>query len=93
MMPVMNGQQFIEHTRLDPELAPIPVVIMSADGNLAEKAISLGSAYLAKPAGIETVLGTIARHCVAGEHASSADVTPLGHRHRIVGIGGGGLRS
>jgi CheY-like chemotaxis protein len=89
MMPVMDGQQFIEHTRLDPELAPIPIVIMSADGNLAEKATSFGSAYLAKPACIETVLGTIARHCAAGGHASEADLAPLGHRHRVVGVGGG----
>lgn len=63
MMPVMSGPQFYAEKQRDPALAPIPVVIVSADGNIRQKASALGSEYIAKPVRIEQVLGVLERHC------------------------------
>jgi CheY-like chemotaxis protein len=61
-MPVMNGQEFYEQKQLDPELMAIPVVIMSAERNLRQRAVSFGGAYLAKPARLAAILDTVERH-------------------------------
>jgi len=63
MMPVMTGAEFYAEQQRDPHLAPIPVVVISADGNVRQKAAACGGAYLAKPLRIETVLDAIERHC------------------------------
>src|SRR4051812_60385 len=64
MMPVMDGRQFREEQRRDPALAGVPVVLVSADMNLAEKAADLGaSGYLQKPVEIEELLELVRRHC------------------------------
>jgi CheY-like chemotaxis protein len=63
MMPVMNGQQFYAEQQLDPQLASIPVVVISADSNVKQKALHFGGEYLAKPVRVETVLGVVERHC------------------------------
>ena len=62
MMPVMTGAEFYAEQQRDPYLAPIPVVIISADGNVQQKAAAYGGVYLAKPLRIETVLDAIERH-------------------------------
>jgi len=72
MMPVMNGHEFIEHQQADLELISIPVVIMSANGNLQEDAIPCGSECLAKPVSFEIILATIARHCGGGHTIATA---------------------
>jgi len=63
MMPIMTGAQFYREKQRDPALAEIPVVVISADGNVQQKAIGFGGEYLAKPIRIETVLGAVERHC------------------------------
>jgi two-component system, chemotaxis family, chemotaxis protein CheY len=63
MMPVMTGSQFYEAKQKDPELAKIPVVVISADSNLKQKAASFGGDYIAKPVRVETVLDAVERHC------------------------------
>jgi len=63
MMPVMDGREFYTQKQLDPELTSIPVVFMSAEGNLGRGAIPAGGEYLTKPMHIETVLGALERHC------------------------------
>ena len=65
MMPVMSGPQFYAEQQRDPALAQIPVVIVSADGNIRQKAASLGRDYIAKPVRIEQVLDVVDRHCAA----------------------------
>lgn len=58
MMPVMNGADFHQGLRLDPRLAEIPVVMMTANGNLInvmEKVESAG-AFMAKPVDYDTVV-------------------------------------
>jgi CheY-like chemotaxis protein len=59
MMPVMNGWQFREEQKKDPRLAAIPVVVLSADSSLRDKAGLFGGKYLSKPVNIESLLGMI----------------------------------
>lgn len=63
MMPVMNGPQFYAEQQRDPQLASIPVVVISADANVRAKAQQFGGEYLAKPVRIEQVLDVVQRHC------------------------------
>jgi len=77
MMPVINGQQFYEQKQLDPVLSSIPVVVMSADRDVQQKAISCGGEYLAKPVRLETVLCAVARHC-PGRGATPATASRAG---------------
>lgn len=50
MMPVMDGYEFVAEKRKDPELAGIPIVVITAGGYAAEKAAALGAAgYVQKP--------------------------------------------
>jgi CheY-like chemotaxis protein len=49
-MPVMNGRQFRQHQLQDPDLANIPVVLVSGAFDLPRAAVALEvAAYLAKP--------------------------------------------
>ncbi len=64
MMPVMNGWQFREAQKADASLAPIPVVVISADAAAAREAVHIGaSAFLQKPIDLDELLGTVARYC------------------------------
>jgi CheY-like chemotaxis protein len=57
MMPVMNGEEFIQIQQEDPTLAHIPVVILTANGRIKEKATSLRTAgYMHKPFTLEDLL-------------------------------------
>jgi CheY-like chemotaxis protein len=59
-MPVMDGRTFRKHQLQSPSLAPIPVLLLSAEDNLARTAASLGAAgYFPKPIGIEMLLKAI----------------------------------
>ncbi|MEY4513337.1 MAG: response regulator [Pseudomonadota bacterium] len=50
MMPEMDGPEFRREQLLDPKLSSIPVVVLSADRLIAEKAHELGVwGYLTKP--------------------------------------------
>jgi CheY-like chemotaxis protein len=46
MMPVMGGRELIDRLRSDPEMASIPILILSANGNLQAGA---ADAALGKP--------------------------------------------
>ena len=57
MMPVMSGEQFVQRQRQDPTLAQIPVVILTADGRIKEKAASIHAAgYVRKPFTLKDLL-------------------------------------
>ncbi len=66
MMPVMDGFGFREAQLKQPQWAHIPVVVMSANGNLREKLEQLGGNLpsIHKPPDLETVLEMINIHCV-----------------------------
>lgn len=63
MMPIMSGPQLYAQLQADPKLAPIPVVIVSADSDVRGKAAALGGQYIAKPLRLETVLDVVERFC------------------------------
>ena len=63
-MPVMNGWQFRQEQLKDAALAPVPVVVCTADGRAAEKAQSIGAAgWLQKPIDPERLLEVVGTHC------------------------------
>jgi CheY-like chemotaxis protein len=64
MMPVMDGWEFRRQQEATPELAAIPVVAVSADGNIERKASTLhADGALAKPATIDALLDEVERVC------------------------------
>ena len=68
MMPVMNGWQFMDEQRRDPALATIPVVLISGDERLPEKASEAHVAgFLKKPMDLWALLEVVQRH---GAHAA-----------------------
>ena len=63
-MPIMTGWEFRKEQLYDPNLAGIPVIVMSALPNLDQSAAVLGVAgCLDKPIDINLLLGTVAQHC------------------------------
>jgi CheY-like chemotaxis protein len=65
-MPRMNGWQFRAAQRRDDRIAGIPVVILSASGNLGDEAESLGvpsGAWLRKPVPLLSLLAMLSRYC------------------------------
>ncbi len=63
MMPVMNGWEFREAQTRDPEISAIPVVVVSADRGVAEKAASIQAAdYLQKPIRFDKLLGLVGKY-------------------------------
>lgn len=66
MMPVMNGYEFREAQLKDPNLASIPVIVVTDDGLAREKASQLRSdLFLQKPLSPPELLRTIRRFCPA----------------------------
>ncbi|HVX93287.1 MAG TPA: response regulator [Polyangia bacterium] len=60
MMPVMDGWAFRAEQLRDPALAHIPVIVLTADGNAAEKAALMnGAGALRKPVELLTLLAAI----------------------------------
>ena len=63
-MPLMNGFEFRKAQLARADLASIPVLILSGDGNVAKKATTLGSVgYLQKPVDLGELLQTVERYC------------------------------
>jgi CheY-like chemotaxis protein len=64
MMPVMDGWEFRAQQRRDPALADIPVLVLSASGNVRYKAALLGAIEcLDKPIDPAVLLDTVRRLC------------------------------
>lgn len=62
MMPGMSGWEFRDAQRSDPDLAKIPVIVISA---LAREPGCDAAAYLQKPFGLETLLSAVRLHARA----------------------------
>jgi CheY-like chemotaxis protein len=63
MMPELNGWDFRTRQLIDPVLAGIPVVVLSADRDVEAHARTMSAAgFLPKPVDIEALLATVARH-------------------------------
>lgn len=62
LMPEMDGWQFRRAQQADPELARIPVVVVSALRTVEKSAMRFGAAaFLAKPVSPEDLIGAIDR--------------------------------
>ena len=48
-MPVMDGREFRNQQRRDPKLADIPVVVLTAAGNLVRQALPAGDCIELRP--------------------------------------------
>jgi CheY-like chemotaxis protein len=64
MMPVCDGPTFRRLQQEDPALADIPVVVLSADARIRDKAAALDAvATLAKPVSLDRLLEILAGTC------------------------------
>ena len=64
MMPQMDGWEFRAHQLRDPEIASIPVVVLTGAGPTAATTDSLDAAQvLLKPVDLATLTQAIARYC------------------------------
>jgi CheY-like chemotaxis protein len=64
MMPEMTGWEFRDHQRRDPQLAQIPVAIMTGVRNSMHQIAALEAVgYFQKPVDLEALLRTISRYC------------------------------
>src|SRR5262249_32589570 len=60
MMPVMDGWEFSKAQRNDPELASIPVALLSAQPNIEAAVKSVGAAaYIRKPLSVDNLIDTL----------------------------------
>jgi CheY-like chemotaxis protein len=64
MMPVMDGWEFRALQKADPELAAIPVVLLTAHANIEEAVSGMhADGALQKPLHLQTLLATVERFC------------------------------
>ena len=64
MMPVMNGYEFRSLQRQDPNLAGIPVAVVSGREDAAMSAAEMHAVRcLVKPVDLDALLQTVASHC------------------------------
>jgi len=72
MMPNIDGFEFRVRQLEDPDLAAIPVIVLSGGGNLEEKAAPLGAAAsLTKPLDFDRLLECVARISRARERPAA----------------------
>jgi two-component system, chemotaxis family, chemotaxis protein CheY len=71
MMPVMDGWEFAQRMRQrPPDVARIPVIVLSADRNVGSKATELGAVgHLAKPFELNDLLEMVRRSLPEAAHA------------------------
>ncbi len=62
MMPVMDGWEFRRRQQADPELARVPVIVLSALDQ-ARGAIIDATAFLKKPLDFDLLLALVRQHC------------------------------
>ena len=62
MMPVMDGWEFRRQQQADPELAPLPVIVLSAlDASRADAVDAAG--FMKKPLDFDRLLELVRAHC------------------------------
>lgn len=78
MMPVMDGRGFREEQLKNPAWADIPVVVISAYGNVEAQAQELATAFVRKPVSTRPLIDVVRRYCggepVSGGGASSSSI-------------------
>ncbi len=65
-MPRMDGYEFLEKQKENPNFAKIPTLIMTADGDIPQHRKHVEAAgFLRKPLDIGTLLNTVKAHCAS----------------------------
>jgi CheY-like chemotaxis protein len=73
-MPVVNGWEFRMFQKRDPELATIPVILITAGGYSREEVAWLEpSALIAKPIDLDLLLADIRRFCAGSGEAEQSE--------------------
>jgi two-component system chemotaxis response regulator CheY len=67
MMPVMSGPEFLEAMRLDESSWNIPVLIVSAYGEIADATAGVAG-FLRKPVELQALLSAVQLHCVPAKN-------------------------
>jgi CheY-like chemotaxis protein len=62
MMPVMDGWEFRRQQKADPELAPVPVIVLSALDQSRAAGVD-AAAFLKKPLDFDRLLELVRAHC------------------------------
>jgi CheY-like chemotaxis protein len=62
MMPVMDGWEFRRRQQADPELAPVPVIVLSALDPVRASPVD-AAAFLKKPLDFDRLLELVRAHC------------------------------
>jgi len=76
MMPRMSGSEFRMAQLLDPTLSGLPVVLLSADGRMEEKAVALKvQGAIRKPIDLDELFSVIERVRVGGPAADRASAS------------------
>jgi CheY-like chemotaxis protein len=68
MMPVMDGMTFRSHQLRDPQLASIPLVLVTASGRPAGELMA-GAMVLHKPLRMKQLLDAVAQACLPAQAA------------------------
>lgn len=82
MMPIMNGQDFCREKSKISRLSQIPVVMMTAGGNLVnvmDKIDSIAEGYMAKPMDEETIIKMVKYFLVRLPEPETEISAPLTH--------------
>ena len=62
MMPVMDGWEFRRRQKADPDLAPVPVIVLSALDQSRAATVD-AAAFLKKPLDFDRLLELVRQHC------------------------------
>lgn len=77
VMPLMNGWDLREQLKKLPELAEIPVVVLSGVSHLEKKAAALGATdSFTKPYNIKALVDTVRHYCQPSERTVMAETEP-----------------
>lgn len=68
-MPGMDGRTFCQEQRAEPQIAGIPVVILSGDREAPVVAAALGVECIVKPVNLHDLLSLVDRFCLQEETA------------------------
>ena len=60
-MPFMDGYEFVSALRADPTTRHIPVIFLTVNKNVGERAKQLGAGHLVKPVMADELLRTVAQ--------------------------------